>query len=393
MLDIKYRPKTLEEILDNTTTKNYIKSLIENDSLPKSLIIYGSNNGIGKSSLAYVISRILNCENPINKTTPCQVCRKCQLMDKMYLTGEAVSGLDIFKFDIGLKSSSEYINQIINVIKQPLHKGRKRIIHIDEIQLLSLNEQEKLNNPLEFCPENCLILMTTTNVSHIAKSIKSRSIMLNIETPSKETLINRTLYILAKEGQAGLLSNNEIKQLVCLSENPRHLLRTLNDIINSGKDRFIELYNTMITNDNLYIDYFSAIDNGIISLVDFIENLKEPTNFIKGLGSFLYKAICTRYGTTKVFSQDIQNLFKYNDKELVDVIKLLSTTPINTDYKAKEILMVIGFDLSSSLLKSITTPDRINDTMTNKEVDTDVVNTLNIQASTFFGTTVNKEDL
>lgn len=395
-LCLKYRPKKLEDVWGNEEAKEFIKSLLQSSTLPSSIILYGQN-GIGKSTMAYIISRILNCENPTDYV-PCGVCRKCQLMDKMYITGDTVNGLDIFKYDIGLKTSSEYINQIVTSIKKPTRPGSKKIIHIDELQLLSFNEQEKLNNPIEFCNPNTHILITTTNLNAIAKSIKSRSTVINLITPSPDEQANKLVRILFNEKQPSLLSKNELKILAEISGAPRRTLQNLQDILSAGKEHYYKIVNKINEDNDLYVKYFESLSQGIISLIEFIETLPEPIKFISGLDKFIYRCICSRYGKRYINNKSIKDILIHSDKNLVNTIKTLAKSKFYEEDEVREMLLVIGFDLNQSIADSLNKSDANNVIFTTtdiKENTNEAEKTLQSILSSNFGdnTKFNMEEL
>lgn len=356
-LTIKYRPKTLSALCGNESAKDFVKSLFKNKTFPACTIIYGTN-GVGKSSLAYILSRMFSCENLKNDITPCGVCSKCQAMDKMYQTGDTVNGLNIFKYDIGLKTSSEYINQIVTSIKRPT--TRHKLIHIDELQLLSFNEQEKLNNPIEFCNDKTHIIITTTNLNGICKSIKSRSTIITLNKPTVEEQVNLADYILTMEGKKGILTKGELKILAEISETPRMLVKNLQDIISVGKDRYTQITITAGKDISEYVKYFESIGGGVVDLVLYIEALKEPTNFLNGLPTFIYNCICSRYGTTYYKGSAIKDILIYNDSNLVEVIKLLSQFNSKGESSSKQMLLTIGFELNKSIIPTVNKTDDVN---------------------------------
>lgn len=357
-LTIKYRPKTLNSLYGNDNTKEFIKSLFISNTFPACTIIYGASNGVGKSSLAYILSRMFSCENLQDEINPCGVCSKCQAMDKMYLTGDTVNGLNVFKYDIGLKTSSEYINQIITSIKRP-PTSKHKIIHIDELQLLSFNEQEKLNNPIEFCNDKTHIIITTTNLNGISKSIKSRSTILTLNKPTIEEQVNLADIVLTFEGHTNLLNKSELKTLVEISETPRMLLKNLQDII-VDKNRYKQLTLSSGKDITEYVKYFEAINSGVVDLILYIESIKEPISFLTGLSTFIYNCICSRYGSVYYKSSAIKDTLIYNDSSLVDVIKLLSNFNSKNEANVKEMLLVIGFELNKSIIPTITKTDDVN---------------------------------
>ena len=98
--DIKYRFDTMDSILGNKKTVNFVNTLLKNGNYPNVTIISGPT-GAGKSSLAYIIAKTLQCEQGQGRYI-CNQCKTCQELSKtLYNKGEGKSALGVMTFDMG----------------------------------------------------------------------------------------------------------------------------------------------------------------------------------------------------------------------------------------------------------------------------------------------------
>ena len=169
MLTHQFRPKTFSEVYGQDLVKKTLKAIIKKpESAPKVIILQG-DFGVGKTSLARIFARGLNCLSPVDGD-PCGKCENCINLENSLFYEEYDSAI-IGNIDT-IKSLRDYFtNNIENTWK---------VVVIDEFHLVSTQAQSALLKVFEETTTNVFFVLCTTNVESILKPLRSRSLELNL---------------------------------------------------------------------------------------------------------------------------------------------------------------------------------------------------------------------
>lgn len=400
-LELKYKPTTLEEFWGSKDEVNLFKELSKNNSIPNNILISG-RPGIGKSSLAYIISKLILCNNKVDGE-PCNTCENCKLIEDMTLTGESPDKRKIYRLSLGVDGSdeSEYIDRIATAIGT--QKKSPMIYFIDELQMIGKLEQEKLNNPMEYTNSNTYVIMTTSSVESIAKSIITRCKHVSLTSPSLDEQVRKLQYICHREGLS--LTENQLRELVTHSDyNPRTVMKNLTDIKKCGEDKFYSVIKDSNKVFELCINFFKTLNYGTFNLISFIEGLEDVNKLYYSLPDFIYQLLKFKYNISSVhpdFKQDLKEIsYTYKEKSLMEILKIYDN---HTGYLSKDKIKIrlvrIAFDLSNSLCDFINEPDEvtsvINPTATYEDTEAQKREAVKKQISTvaFNPTNINLDDI
>lgn len=186
----KWRPKNFKEVVGQKYVIKAISNSLKLNKIHHAWILYGTR-GIGKTTIARILAKCLNCQKKIN-ITPCQKCNSCHEIDKNF-------NPDLIEIDAASKTKVEDIKEILENAKYPPIKERFKIYLIDEIHMLSRYSFNSLLKTLEEPPKHVKFILATTNIEKLPKTIISRCIRLNLNTISKKKIIQKIKYILKKE--------------------------------------------------------------------------------------------------------------------------------------------------------------------------------------------------
>lgn len=163
----KYRPQTFAEVVD----QNHIKITLQNEILSGQIAhayLFTGPRGIGKTSLARILAKSLNCEKRKEKEfEPCNQCHSCQ---------EILAGkdLDLIEIDAATHTQVDKVREnIVENIKFPPH-NKYKIFIIDEVHMLSTAAFNALLKTLEEPPEYVVFVLCTTEIYKIPETIVSR---------------------------------------------------------------------------------------------------------------------------------------------------------------------------------------------------------------------------
>lgn len=196
----KYRPMTFDDVYGQTSTvealRSYVKQFHETGKLPAAIILAGLH-GSGKTTLAFILARALNCENVDDRWNPCNKCDSCRgiIMDE----NGALPG---FKY----QAMSNLVNGIDDVralIQQSYNKTslKKSVFVLDEVQVLNKSQGawDLFLNPIESGTPT-LFIFCTTEPSKIAKAVRSRCVKLSFGPIAREDMMHLCTDILRNEG-------------------------------------------------------------------------------------------------------------------------------------------------------------------------------------------------
>lgn len=161
----KFRPKTFEEVKgqDNIikTLKNQIKI-----GKPAHAYLFCGTRGTGKTSVAKIMARAVNCKNPID-SSPCNKCEVCRS-----ILNE--SSLEIVEMDAASNNGIENIRKIRDDIQYMPNLVKYRVYIIDEVHMLSNQAFNALLKTLEEPPSYVIFILATTEAHKIPITILSR---------------------------------------------------------------------------------------------------------------------------------------------------------------------------------------------------------------------------
>lgn len=161
----KYRPKTFDEIYDQSAITKTLISAIDSNCLTHSYIFAG-NKGSGKTSIAKIFSKAINCLNPIN-ANPCNQCENCKAIDSN-------SSTDFFELDAASNSGVAEIRSLIDSISYYPSQLKYKVYIIDEAHMLTNNSWNALLKTIEEPPAHVIFIFATTEYHKIPATIISR---------------------------------------------------------------------------------------------------------------------------------------------------------------------------------------------------------------------------
>lgn len=189
-LTAKYRPQKLSELVGHPQITKYFKNAIIRDSL-HSAYLFAGFRGTGKTSLARVLAKSLNCETGIT-LNPCGECKTCKHIQKSDAFG-------VFEIDCATNNGVDYARQLADTASvSGLFKQnyRYKLYILDEAHNLTKQAFDALLKTIEEPGTKVIFVLVTTELSKVPDTIKSRCQTFNfgqIDTNSVTNLINRIL--------------------------------------------------------------------------------------------------------------------------------------------------------------------------------------------------------
>ncbi|MDA9577810.1 DNA polymerase III subunit gamma/tau [Gammaproteobacteria bacterium] len=188
----KYRPANFEEVVGQEHIVQAISNGISQERIHQSYIFSGTR-GVGKTTLARILAKCLNClssENPTSK--PCDECTNCNEI-------KLGRNLDFLEIDAASKTGIDDMRDLLETVPQSPSSGRYKVYLIDEVHMLSKSSFNALLKTLEEPPSHVVFIFATTNPEKIPKTVQSRCLQLNLKTVGGSTLTNHLQKIIELE--------------------------------------------------------------------------------------------------------------------------------------------------------------------------------------------------
>ena len=158
----KWRPTDFSDVVSQNHVVTPLRNAIKTGRVPHAILLTGPR-GIGKTTLARIIARCLNCqEGPTD--TPCNKCHSCKEIGTNLST-------DVQEIDAASRTSVDDVREIIESVRYSASPGKYRIFVIDEVHMLSTAAFNALLKTLEEPPPKSLFVLATTNPEKIPYTV------------------------------------------------------------------------------------------------------------------------------------------------------------------------------------------------------------------------------
>jgi DNA polymerase-3 subunit gamma/tau len=188
----KYRPNSFEEVIGQDHVIQALSNGITTKRIHQAYIFSGTR-GVGKTTLARILARCLNCDSFSEPTsTPCNDCKIChEIRDGRHI--------DFLEVDAASRTGVDHMRELLDSVQYKPTSGRHKIYLIDEVHMLSTQSFNALLKTLEEPPSHVVFIFATTNPEKIPKTVQSRCLQLNLKTIRGPKLINHFKNILDLE--------------------------------------------------------------------------------------------------------------------------------------------------------------------------------------------------
>ncbi len=259
----KWRPQTFEDVIGQGHVTRTLQNALKNDRVAHALLFSGPR-GVGKTSVARILAKALNCEKgPV--PVPCNQCSICRQIT-------AGHNVDVNEIDGASNRGIDEIRQLREDIRFQPAQCRFRIYIIDEVHMLTKEAFNALLKTLEEPPPHAYFVFATTEPRKIPPTIHSRCQHFEFRRLPEEVLADHLDMIVEKEGlaiprQATVLLAREAEGSV------RDSLSLLDQVAAFGAKSYEEVCEALgvlgvETVENLAYSILAADMTSVLSLLD-----------------------------------------------------------------------------------------------------------------------------
>lgn len=187
----KYRPQTIEE-LDSKEIRDKLYNVLKSPEISHAFLFTGPK-GLGKTSTARIVAKVLNCEKKAKGIEPCNKCLQC-----VSITNG--TNMDILEIDGASNRGIDEIRDLREKIKLSPMSASKKVYIIDEVHMLTAEAFNALLKTLEEPPGHVVFILCTTEPHKVPGTILSRCLRIQFKKATEEELVRSFERIIKKEG-------------------------------------------------------------------------------------------------------------------------------------------------------------------------------------------------
>ena len=233
VLALKYRPQTFDDLIGQDVIVETIINSIQVDKAPNAYLFTGIR-GIGKTTIARIVAKSLNCLNGIEKLCKEKLCDNCEAITNS-------NHIDVLEMDAASKTGVDDVRDLIEFSRYGPTSSKYKIFIIDEVHMLSKQAFNALLKTLEEPPEYLKFIFATTEIRKIPITVVSRCQRFDLSRIKSTELFDFLKKITAIE--KGKASDDALKLIVKISEGSVRDALSLLDrgLLSLGKSEELDL--------------------------------------------------------------------------------------------------------------------------------------------------------
>ncbi|UMZ13956.1 DNA polymerase III subunit gamma/tau [Pseudomonas sp. MPFS] len=186
----KWRPRSFREMVGQTHVLKALINALDSQRLHHAYLFTGTR-GVGKTTIARIIAKCLNCETGIT-STPCGTCSVCTEIDE----GRFV---DLIEIDAASRTKVEDTRELLDNVQYAPSRGRFKVYLIDEVHMLSSHSFNALLKTLEEPPPYVKFILATTDPQKLPATILSRCLQFSLKNMTPERVVEHLSHVLGVE--------------------------------------------------------------------------------------------------------------------------------------------------------------------------------------------------
>ncbi|MBB4080350.1 DNA polymerase-3 subunit gamma/tau [Lewinella aquimaris] len=247
----KYRPVRFDEVVGQRHVSQTLKNALQTDHLAHAFLFCGPR-GVGKTTSARILAKVLNCQDRTEDYEPCNVCDSCVSFNNN-------ASLNITELDAASNNSVDHIRALTEQVRFQPQQGEYKVFIIDEVHMLSQQAFNAFLKTLEEPPPYAIFILATTEKHKIIPTILSRCQIFDFKRIQPNDIIEHLQGICAQEG---ITADEDALHIIAQKADGalRDALSIFDRIVSFSGDTIA--YESVIENLNVldYEYFFRAVD-------------------------------------------------------------------------------------------------------------------------------------
>ena len=188
----RHRPGSFDEVVGQRHVVRTLRNAVEQGKVHHAYLFVGSR-GTGKTSMAKILARSLNCERGGPTVTPCGECESC-------VTIAAGTSIDVIEMDAASNRSVDDIRDLRERVAYAPAGGHHKVYILDEAHMLTKEAWNAFLKTLEEPPPNTVFVLATTEAHRVMATIADRCQRFDFQRPSLEQISEVVMRVSDAEG-------------------------------------------------------------------------------------------------------------------------------------------------------------------------------------------------
>jgi DNA polymerase-3 subunit gamma/tau len=179
----KYRPKDFDVLVEQDFVRSALSNALAQDRTVHGYLFYGSR-GTGKTTVARIFAKAVNCTNLRPDGNPCGECENCKAFDEGRM-------IDVVEIDAASNNGVDHIRDLIERARFQPTLGKFKVYIVDEVHMLSKGAFNALLKTLEEPPEHVKFVLATTDIAKVPETVVSRTQRYDFRRISEPAIVER----------------------------------------------------------------------------------------------------------------------------------------------------------------------------------------------------------
>lgn len=294
----KYRPQSFDEVIGQDHIAKTLRNALQSGQLAHAFLFTGPR-GVGKTTCARILAKVINCEHPINKVKACNNCSSCTSFNDN-------ASFNIFELDAASNTSVENIRSLIDQVRFQPQSGKYKVYIIDEVHMLSSSAFNAFLKTLEEPPAHAIFILATTEKHKIIPTILSRCQVFDFKRIQANDVVVQLEKICANENITA--EKEALNMIATKADGAMRDALTIFDKIHSSSPDGVITYKEVIANLNILdYDYYFKITDAclredmtevLLTLHDIIKLGFDPDIFVLGLADHFRDLLMAKVPST-----------------------------------------------------------------------------------------------